>query len=46
MPRHVRIRENEEVDGLVKGGVFMEEDKGIGELLTWGKWEERRKQEE
>ena len=46
VPGHVGIRENEEVDGLAKEGVFMEEDVGIGSLLTWGRWEQRRKEEE
>ena len=45
VPGHVGVRENEEVDGLAKEGVFMEEDRGIGDLLTWGKWEKRRKKE-
>jgi len=43
---HVGVRENEEVDGLAKEGVFMEEEVGIGSLLTWGRWEQRRKEEE
>jgi len=46
VPGHVGIMENEEVDGLVKEGVFMEEEIGIGSLLTWGRWEQRRKEEE
>lgn len=32
MPGHVGIRENEEVDKLAKGGVFMEEEEEEGVL--------------
>jgi len=46
VPGHVGVRENEEVDRLVKEGVFMEEELGIESLLTWGRWEQRRKEEE
>jgi len=42
----VGIRENEEVDSLAREGVFMEEDVGVGSVLTWGRWEQRRKEEE
>jgi len=46
VPGHVGVRENEEVDKLAKEGVFMEEELGIGSLLTWGRWEQRRNEEE
>ncbi|PUU76180.1 hypothetical protein B9Z19DRAFT_1130061 [Tuber borchii] len=31
---------------MAKNGCFMEEEEDIGELLTWGKWEQRRKENE
>ncbi|PUU75424.1 hypothetical protein B9Z19DRAFT_1067418 [Tuber borchii] len=46
VPGHVGIRYNEEVDSLAKEGVFMEEEREIGELVTWEKWRQRRKENE
>ena len=43
VPGHVGIKENEEVDKMAKEGVFMEEDEE-DVVLSWGKWEQRRKE--
>ena len=40
---HVGIEENEEVDEWAKEGVWEEEGGRMGNVLVWGKWEERRK---
>ena len=42
-PGHVGIRENEEVDKLANEGVYMEEKKE-NNVLSWGCWEQRRKE--
>ena len=39
---HVGIRENEKVDKLAKEGVY--EGGGGNEMLSWGCWEQRRKE--
>ncbi|PUU83437.1 hypothetical protein B9Z19DRAFT_1142669 [Tuber borchii] len=46
LPGHIGIRENEEVDRIAKDGYFMEEEEEIGKLLTWGRWKQRRKENE
>ena len=43
IPRHVGIRENEEVDRMAKEGVYMEE-RSENNVGCWGKWEQRRKE--
>ena len=43
---HVGINENEEVDEWAKEGVWEEEGGEMGNVLVWGKWEERRKKME
>jgi len=42
----VGIEENEMVDELAKEGVWEEEGGRMGNVLVWGKWEERRKKME
>jgi len=43
VPGHVGIVENKKVDELAKGAVWEEEAEGIGEILSWGERESRRK---
>ena len=43
VPGHVGIMENEEVDSLAKEAVWEEEGGEMGDILSWGEWESRRK---
>ncbi|PWW78264.1 hypothetical protein C7212DRAFT_323482, partial [Tuber magnatum] len=46
IPGHVGLEENEEADEWAQEGCFEEEEEERRNVLSWGKWEQRRKERE
>ncbi|PWW79321.1 hypothetical protein C7212DRAFT_304367, partial [Tuber magnatum] len=44
IPGHVGLEENEEADEWAQVGCFKKEEEERGNVLSWRKWEQRRKE--